>query len=83
MTEQEREVIQQIADEENTEVRNVLRRAMRCLMEARGMEVAEDLFSDRSRGNPFPKSAALPTVEANRAGTTTVVSAPSLAIAIA
>ena len=59
MTQDEREVIRQLGKLEGSES-NAIRRAIRLLMEARGLEIPEDLFVDREAGNRLPKSTALP-----------------------
>lgn len=56
MTEDEWAVLQQLALDEGTTARNVIRRALKCLIEARGGTVPEGLFVDREKGNKFPKS---------------------------
>jgi hypothetical protein len=60
MTQDEREVIRQLGKLEGSES-NAIRRAIRLLMEARGLEIPEGLFVDREAGNRLPKNVALPT----------------------
>jgi hypothetical protein len=59
MTQEEREVIRKLGELEGSES-NAIRRAIRLLMEARGLEIPTGLFVDREAGNRLPKSVALP-----------------------
>jgi hypothetical protein len=54
LTEAERRAIAELGKLEGSES-NAIRRAIRLLMEARGLEIPPDLFVDREPGNRLPK----------------------------
>jgi hypothetical protein len=54
LTEAERRVIAELGKLEGSES-NAIRRAVRLLMEARGLDIPPDLFVDREPGNRLPK----------------------------
>jgi cytochrome c-type biogenesis protein CcmH/NrfG len=58
MTEKEREELRKLGELEGSES-NAIRRAIRLLMEARGLPIPDDTFVDKEAGNWLPKSEAL------------------------
>lgn len=65
MSQEEWEFLQHLSETESTSSRNVFRRAIRSLAEARGVVIPEGLFADRQKGNFLPKSD-LPTMFSDR-----------------
>lgn len=58
------ELLKQQAAEENTQLINVARRALRAYLKAKGKQLPDKIFADRKPGNRLPKSDRQQTVEA-------------------
>lgn len=66
MTKKERETLEELGKLEGSES-NAIRRSLRLLMQARGLDIPEGVFADKESGNRLPKSAALSSVLPSRA----------------
>lgn len=82
VTERELELLQELATREGTNIRNVLRRGIKDRAKAVGLELPEDAFVEREKGNWLPKPAALTAINSQGSGNKTAVSGDTLAAAL-